>query len=47
MPAAREAHRVRIRAIAFVLTAAGAVAVLGYGIFRGEMGEVMFNAAML
>jgi len=35
------------RPIAFVLTAAGAVAVLVFGIFREEIGEVLFNAAML
>lgn len=35
------------RPIAFLVTAAGAVAILVYGIFREEIGEVMFNAAML
>lgn len=35
------------RPIAFVVTAAAAAAVLVYGIFREEIGEVMFNAAML
>jgi len=35
------------RPIAFIVTVAGAVAILAYGIFREEIGEVMFNAAML
>ena len=35
------------RPIAFIVTAASAVAILVYGIFREEIGEVMFNAAML
>jgi hypothetical protein len=38
---------VKGRRIAFIVTAAGAVAILVYGIFREEIGEVMFNAAML
>jgi len=37
----------RGRPIAFVVTAAGAAVLLAYGIFREEIGEVMFNAAML
>jgi hypothetical protein len=35
------------RPIAFIVTVAGAAAILAYGIFREEIGEVMFNAAML
>ena len=35
------------RTIAFLVTAVGALALLGIGIFREEIGEVMFNAAML
>jgi hypothetical protein len=35
------------RPIAFLLTAAGAVALLVIGVFREEIGEVLFNAAML
>ncbi len=35
------------RAMAFVVTAAAAALILTYGIFREEIGEVMFNAAML
>ncbi len=35
------------RPIAFIVTAAGAALLLGIGIFREEIGEVMFNAAML
>jgi len=35
------------RPIAFLVTTAGALALLGIGIFREEIGEVMFNAAML
>jgi len=35
------------RLVAFLLTAVGAGSVLAYGIFRDEIGEVMFNAAML
>ena len=36
-----------IRPAAFVVTALAAAAILGYGIFREEIGEVLFNAAML
>jgi len=36
-----------MRPIAFIVTVAGAAAILVYGIFREEIGEVMFNAAML
>ena len=35
------------RAAAFVITVAASAAILAYGIFRQEIGEVMFNAAML
>lgn len=35
------------RWIAFVVTAVSAASILAYGIFREEIGEVMFNAAML
>lgn len=35
------------RVAAFIVTAAGAASILAYGIFREEIGEVMFNAAML
>jgi len=35
------------RSIAFLLTAVGAASILAIGIFREEIGEVMFNAAML
>jgi hypothetical protein len=35
------------RAAAFVITVAASAAILAYGIFREEIGEVMFNAAML
>lgn len=37
----------RMRPKAFLLTALFAGALLAYGIFRGEIGEAMFNAAML
>jgi hypothetical protein len=37
----------RWRSVAFLLTAVGAGCLLAYGIFREEIGEVMFNAAML
>ena len=37
----------KMRPIAFLLVALAAASVLGYGIFREEIGEVMFNAAML
>jgi hypothetical protein len=37
----------RIRPLLFLLTALIAGSVLAYGIFREEIGEVMFNAAML
>lgn len=36
-----------LRPVAFLVTALGAGAVLAYGIFREEIGEVLFNAAML
>ena len=35
------------RPIVFIVTAVSALAILGFGIFREEIGEVMFNAAML
>ncbi len=35
------------RLIAFIVTAAASASILAYGIFREEIGEVMFNAAML
>jgi hypothetical protein len=38
---------VKRRPIAFIVTVVGAAAILGYGIFREEIGEVLFNAAML
>ena len=37
----------KMRPLFFLLTAVAAAALLGYGIFREEIGEVMFNAAML
>ncbi len=37
----------RWKPVAFLLTAVGAGLLLAYGIFREEIGEVMFNAAML
>ncbi len=36
-----------MRPIAFLITVVAAASVLGFGIFREEVGEVMFNAAML
>ena len=33
--------------MAFIVTVAAAALILAYGIFREEIGEVMFNAAML
>jgi len=36
-----------MRRIAFIVTAVSAASILGFGIFREEIGEVMFNAAML
>jgi hypothetical protein len=38
---------VRNRAAAFLVTAAAAAAVLAFGIFRKEIGEVLLNAALL
>ena len=35
------------RAAAFLVTIAASASILAYGIFREEIGEVMFNAAML
>jgi hypothetical protein len=37
----------KVRPVAFLLSALAAASVLGFGIFREEVGEVMFNAAML
>lgn len=37
----------KIRPILFLLTSLVAGSLLAYGIFREEIGEVMFNAAML
>lgn len=37
----------RWRPAAFLVTAVAAGSLLAYGIFREEIGEVMFNAAML
>jgi hypothetical protein len=38
---------VRNRSAAFLVTAAAAAAVLAFGIFRDEIGEVLLNAALL
>lgn len=35
------------RWLAFLVTAAAGGAMLAYGIYRDEIGEVLFNAAML
>jgi len=35
------------RPIAFIVTAVASASILAFGIFREEIGEVMFNAAML
>ena len=35
------------RVAVFLVTAVASAAILAYGIFRGEIGEAMFNAAML
>jgi hypothetical protein len=35
------------RVAAFLATAVSAASILAYGVFREEIGEVMFNAAML
>ena len=35
------------RIAAFFITAAASATILAYGILREEIGEVMFNAAML
>ncbi len=37
----------RWRPVAFVLTFVAAASLFAYGYFREELGEVMFNAAML
>ncbi len=39
--------RTRARLVAFLLTAAAGSVVFVYGIMREEIGEVLFNAAML
>ena len=41
------AGKVRSRSTAFLVTAVAAAAVLGFGIFRKEIGEVLLNAALL
>jgi hypothetical protein len=38
---------VRNRSAAFVATAVAATAVLAFGLFRKEIGEVLLNAALL
>ncbi len=43
----RDRGTMRWRLVAFLLTAVGAGVLFGYGWFREELGEVMFNAAML
>ncbi len=35
------------RALLFVATLSSAIALVAFGIFHDEMGEVMFNACML
>ena len=37
----------RARSAAFLVTAVAAAAVLVFGVFRKEIGEVLFNAALL
>ncbi len=37
----------KTKLIAFLLTVAVAGVLLAYGVYREEIGEVMFNAAML
>ncbi len=37
----------KLRPFLFAATAVAACAVLAYGLFREEIGEVLFNAAML
>ena len=37
----------KLRPLAFVGTVLAAAALLGMGLFREEIGEVLFNAAML
>jgi hypothetical protein len=37
----------RMRPIAFLVTAVGAIAVLACGIFRKEIAEVLMNGALL
>jgi alkylhydroperoxidase/carboxymuconolactone decarboxylase family protein YurZ len=37
----------KTKLIAFLLTVAAAGAMFAYGVYREEIGEVMFNAAML
>ena len=44
MPAPGET---RMRPIPFLVTAAGAIAVLLFGIFRKEIAEVLMNGALL
>jgi len=37
----------KMRPVAFLLTAAVALAVFVFGLYREEIGEVLFNAAIL
>ena len=47
-PAEREGGgKVRGRSVAFLITAVAATAILGYGIFRKEIVEVLYNGALL
>jgi len=41
------AQGMKYRWVALLITLAFSAAALGYGIYRDEIGEVMFNAAML
>jgi hypothetical protein len=47
MPPIKEHGMKNMRPFAFLITVLAAASLLGYGIFREEIGEVMFNAAML
>ena len=42
-----ESRMTKMRPALFLATAVAACVVLAYGLFREEIGEVMFNAAML
>lgn len=46
-PAKNSDLMTRLRPAAFLLSALLAGVLLAYGIYRDEIGEVMFNAAML